>query len=115
MPGFLKNIYRKAVERVPEQASQEELDSHLTDALGGNDYALIEDLVRKGASVHVKDILAETPLHKAAFANKTRLAEMLIEKGAKVNSLAIDGTTPLHKAALKRSPQFFSWPGRTPW
>ena len=55
-------------------------------------------LLEGGADPKVRDDHGDTPLHKAADADRPRLVRELIRKGADVNSRDGSGCTPLHNA-----------------
>jgi ankyrin repeat protein len=52
-------------------------------------------LLSKGASVHSRDLMGKTPLHRAA---SPVIAEMLLDHGARINSADAKGQTPLREA-----------------
>lgn len=60
---------------------------------------IMQLLISHKADVKHKNILDETPLHKAALAGRDDLCTLLISAGADVNAQDKLGNTPLHKAA----------------
>lgn len=58
-------------------------------------------LAKSGANPNLQDVDGYTPMHNAAWHNKTDLIRQLLTYGAKVNVQDITGSTPLRKAAYK--------------
>lgn len=60
-----------------------------------------DDIIRtvlKGADPNAKDLLDNTPLHKATSYGYPDISALLLMLGAEVNSKNSDGETPLHRA-----------------
>lgn len=57
-------------------------------------------LIKYGASVTLKNLLGEVPLHSAARSGSWKCAEMFLMKGAKVDAQTDQGYAPLHIAAI---------------
>lgn len=60
---------------------------------------IAEILIANGASVHVVDDKAHTPLHMASIQGHKDVVELLIANGAQIDAKAEDGCTPLYMAA----------------
>lgn len=57
-------------------------------------------LLNRGASVHVRDAMGQTPLHHVALVGGTGEAvDLLVDAGAQVDARDREGFTPLHHAA----------------
>lgn len=61
---------------------------------------VVEVLLQRGADVHARDSLGNTPLHKAVVFGAAVVVEALLERGADVNAVNKQITTALHKAVL---------------
>ncbi|WP_341811598.1 ankyrin repeat domain-containing protein [Wolbachia endosymbiont (group A) of Oxytorus armatus] len=59
----------------------------------------VENLLREGADVNVKNDKGETPLHFAAEMGHAEIVKDLLDKGANVNAVDKDGKTPFKLAA----------------
>lgn len=59
----------------------------------------MNELIRDGATINLKDSRGATPLHLAAMYGQTRAAMALISAGAPIHERTDDGWTPLHSAA----------------
>jgi ankyrin repeat protein len=70
----------------------------LNAAENGNIIA-VKRLLAAGVNVNAKDILGETPLHRAAFEGHKEIVQLLIAKAADVNAKDKYGGTPLFYAA----------------
>ncbi|WP_370274077.1 ankyrin repeat domain-containing protein [Wolbachia endosymbiont of Phyllotreta cruciferae] len=55
----------------------------------------VENLLREGADVNVKNDKGKTPLHFAAESGYQQVVQALLDKGANVNAKDKDGKTPL--------------------
>ena len=64
-------------------------------AVIAGDKAIVQYLIREGASIQAKDISGSTPLHEAVRYGKTEIAVMLLDAGANVNARDSIGKTPL--------------------
>lgn len=58
-------------------------------------------LAKNGANPNIQDTDGYTPMHNAAWHNKTELIRQLLSSGAKINIQDSTGSTPLRKAAYK--------------
>jgi ankyrin len=91
--------------KVPvDQRSGEEFTTALQEATLVKNAAMINLLIRHGASVNVQDINLCTPLHRAAFAGDCEVLTALLSKADKsvVNAKADNGCTALHTAAAQK-------------
>ena len=61
--------------------------------------AVVQECVRRGASVVATDEDGSTPLHDASAGGYYDITKLLLEKGAQVDSADGDGDTPLHLAS----------------
>lgn len=59
---------------------------------------VIEELLKKGASLEAKDSNGYTPLHLAVFSNSYPIVKLLLTHGARPDITGKDGDTPLHIA-----------------
>ncbi len=57
---------------------------------------IAKKLIEQGAAVNQRDLLGNTPLHKAV--RYPGMVKLLIEQGAEVNAKNLFGETPLHLA-----------------
>ena len=64
-----------------------------------NDATRVDELIRAGADVNVRDTTQVTPLSAAAFNNADKTTALLIRAGADVNAGDKNQWTPLHYAA----------------
>ena len=64
-----------------------------------NDATRVDELIRAGADVNVRDTTQVTPLSAAAFNNADKTTALLIRAGANVNAGDENQWTPLHYAA----------------
>eukprot|EP01120_Amphizonella_sp_Union-15-10_P003364 TRINITY_DN13787_c0_g1_i1.p1 TRINITY_DN13787_c0_g1~~TRINITY_DN13787_c0_g1_i1.p1 ORF type:complete len:611 (-),score=110.35 TRINITY_DN13787_c0_g1_i1:99-1931(-) len=62
---------------------------------------IVEELLRNGANVTIRDLEGKTALHYAAKEGKTRIIELLAEKGADLDAQDSNQNTPLHNAKNK--------------
>ncbi len=69
-------------------------------ALNGH-AAVVEELLRRGASVSSKDLDGYTPLHAAADGGCCQVIQVLAAKGADLNVAAKEGLTALAIATYK--------------
>ncbi|KAL5266150.1 hypothetical protein ACHWQZ_G006711 [Mnemiopsis leidyi] len=63
--------------------------------------AVVEELIKAGADLEIKDDDGDNALHYAAFGNEPGAAMLLIENGADINASNGNGCTALHVAANK--------------
>lgn len=68
-------------------------------------YEIVDFLVGRGASVHVRNFRGQTPLHCAASWGRIRIATLLVVHGARINAEDNDGLAPLHCAITRRQSQ----------
>lgn len=66
----------------------------------GASLANVRYLVERGAAINQRDMLGDTPLHRAASAANTTVCEYLISKGADVHILNKAKWNPLHCVCL---------------
>lgn len=113
-----------------ENASQDQLNAKLFNAVKNNDIELVKAALDQGASIDSKNKSKQnfTALHKAAQKGYINIVELLLDRGAHINAKAemedrgwtpttpeepstpftplneeeIQGTTPLHEAVEKR-------------
>ena len=71
----------------------------LSCAAEGGDVALVEMLIKSGATVDQADEDGIVPLYVAAQEGKLEVVKALIEAKAKVNQATEDGSTPLYVAS----------------
>jgi hypothetical protein len=62
-------------------------------------------LLQRGGDVNSRDILHQTPLHKAAAFGRASMTKLLIDHGARVNAKDMEGRTPLHVAVRYEFPE----------
>lgn len=81
----------------------------LEEAVARNDVIEVDRLISLKADINSKDCNGETPLHKAAFANRDyshqTVIYLLLKNCADVNAQNEQGETPLHKSISKSNPQ----------
>jgi ankyrin repeat protein len=77
-------------------------------AAEGGHSAILDYLLRTGASKHVKDKLGRTPLHQAAAGGHATATDLLISRGADVNAKDLNARTPLHHAVGKEVAELLS-------
>ena len=81
--------------------TQDELNKRLYDAVLGNRISEIEQLLKQGADVNVKDKDGWPPLLWVALKGNIDIGKCLIENGADVDAQNKYGWTPLYWAALR--------------
>ncbi len=86
--------------RAVESINRRWLFTALHLAAGAGETAMARLLLRYGAVIDARDIVARTPLRHAAEAGHDRTAAFLIEQGADVNAEDSSGNTALHLAAI---------------
>ncbi|OEY86899.1 hypothetical protein BIY23_00090 [Wolbachia pipientis] len=59
---------------------------------------MVDDLITKGANVHIENCYGHTPLHLAVMHGHKNIVERLITKDADINAVDINKDTPLHLA-----------------
>lgn len=78
----------------------------LYDAVEANDVVAASSSLQRGASLGMRDIRADTLLHRAAQSNLPEMGTLLIHHGAKLEARNYLGETPLHAAALRDHYEF---------
>ena len=76
------------------------LNEQLTEAVAGDDWASIDQLLKQGADVNYMAENGATPLIVAVLMNNPNVVRHLIEKGADVNKIGLDDSTALDLANL---------------
>jgi ankyrin repeat protein len=71
----------------------------ISSSIGGDSSAIVQLLISSGANVTHTDKSNITPLHLAAFFDRTETVRLLINNGADVYAKSLDGQTPLHAAS----------------
>jgi len=71
----------------------------LMQAVESGDLAKVKKLIGEGTNVNVKMFNGFTPLHMAAYKDKSDITKLLIGVGANINAAMISGVTPLYLAA----------------
>lgn len=69
--------------------------SLLHHAVSNSHLELVQELIKQGINVNIKDVYGRTPLH---YASNIKIVLILIENGASVNEQDIDGASPLYNA-----------------
>ncbi len=81
-------------------------DEQLILAAEKGDMPRVQELIRKGANIHARDIFNHTPLIGAAAAGSAEIVQLLLDKGADPNAQAAGftwiGDTPLIAAVMYR-------------
>ncbi|MCW4000192.1 MAG: ankyrin repeat domain-containing protein [Candidatus Bathyarchaeota archaeon] len=68
---------------------------------GGDDVAMAEFLISRGADINKGNHCGVTALHSAVLCQNSSLFDFILQHGANVNVLDKDGATPLHYAAAR--------------
>lgn len=69
-------------------------------ATKNDNYEIVDQLLRKGAKVDIKNCDQMTPIHIAAQKNRLMILKMLVKKNkALLNEPDFFGNTPMHYAA----------------
>jgi ankyrin repeat protein len=63
-----------------------------------NDEFAVNELIRQGTDVNLRDKVGNTPLHEAAYYGNLDIVKILLLNGADINAKDKGGTTPLGKA-----------------
>lgn len=96
------DVAETILQKKPELINQRELglgETALHRAVLGEDMAMIDFLLQKGASTTHANHFGRTVLHYAAMGGNLRQVVRLIEAGSDVFALDVRGSTPLHEAA----------------
>lgn len=96
------DVAETILQKKPELINQRELglgETALHRAVLGEDMAMIDFLLQKGASTTHANHFGRTVLHYAAMGGNLRHVVRLIEAGSDVFALDVRGSTPLHEAA----------------
>lgn len=67
----------------------------LHDAVRAKDFSIVEELVKNGSKIDLRDKYGYTPLHLAVRLDEYNIAELLIKNGANVNNIDEFEDTPL--------------------
>lgn len=65
------------------------------DAVRAKDFSIVEELVKNGSKIDLRDKYGYTPLHLAVRLDEYKIAELLIKNGANVNNIDDFEDTPL--------------------
>jgi ankyrin repeat protein len=76
-------------------------NERLLDAVDRDDVVAVNASLQRGATLGMRDIRLDTPLHRAAQSNLTEVARLLIRHGANLEARNYLGETALHVAALR--------------
>ncbi len=68
-------------------------------AVSDRDQLEVEELIRQGVNVDIRDENGWTPLFTAIRGNSPELVALLLEYGADINATTLEDLTPLHLAA----------------
>lgn len=102
----LPNIIKLLVENGAKTNSIDCMDNaplHIIPEVSDN-VEIFAYLVSKGAKMELEGPLEATPVHRAAFFNRTKIVKFLLSKGVNPNyKTKLYGETPLHGAALRQS------------
>jgi len=69
-------------------------------AIDNHNLKRVNQLIRNGADINVRNSDGETPLHKAALVARADIAKVLIDNGADIDAKTHHKFTPLHQAAM---------------
>lgn len=83
------------------EASDEEGNAPLHQAIRAGKSSLVGSLLQQGCSTGVRDVMFNTPLHVAAQEGRTEIVTILLAVGANVEVYNALGATPLHCAAAR--------------
>ena len=64
---------------------------------------MLEFLIKKGADVNAKNLLFDSPLHRAIAENQPEMLKLLIVHGANIDEKSVDGLLTLQKAIQEKS------------
>ena len=68
----------------------------------------VQQLIKNGADVNIKDKDGKTPLHYAAYNENFKIVKLLVKNGANVNA-EYYGATPLYFATLKNNAKIMKY------
>ena len=80
----------------PSQPSEKDLELIKSARIG--DIEAAKKYLANGANANAKNKLGETPLHGAAFNNRTNIIRLLLDNGANINAEDNNGYTPMDMA-----------------
>lgn len=83
-----------------EKAVVDGITTELHEAARDSDIAKIEQLIKKGTNLNVRDELGLSALHFTCHNGDVQVAGLLINAGINVNLQDMDGNTPLHLCAI---------------
>ena len=85
--GYFNIVYFLVVHKGAKvDAVSSTLRTPLHEAIRGNHMAVVELLLKLGASVHKREIEGWTPLHEAVWHSRGKVVQMLLDAGAEVNA-----------------------------
>lgn len=76
-------------------------NERLLEAVENDDTVAVNASLQRGATLGMRDIRLDTPLHRAAASGLTDVAKLLVRHGANLEARNYLGETPLHVAALR--------------
>ena len=85
---------------LPEALDPEQAAKELRDAAKRGDEAKVRRLIAEGVPVDAKNVIGQTPLHRAAGKGHIECIRALVELSASIDAkTSLGGLTPLHFAA----------------
>jgi ankyrin repeat protein len=78
----------------------------LGEAVDSNDTVGVSNSLLRGASLGMRDLRLDTPLHRAAESGVTDVGRLLVHHGAALEARNYLGETPLLVAMLREQPEF---------
>ncbi|MGZ3654260.1 MAG: ankyrin repeat domain-containing protein [Bdellovibrionota bacterium] len=76
-------------------------DQRLLEAIDNNDAVAVNNSLNRGATLGMRDLRLDTPLHRAAQSGLTEVGKLLVQHGANLEARNYLGETALHVAALR--------------